>query len=832
MSTQVQNPDKTLLSSLKKLPLSEYNGKETMSSSEEEVENGVIRCPCQNNIDHGMMIQCDSCGVWQHSTCVGIREEKDIPANYYCEECKPRNFNCPCGENKPKGKQIQCSQCSTWQHAQCVNKNIKILPKHYKCPKCNPEGLTKGKAGRKRKGCKTFNFANSPTLKELFENYSLKVKELGQSSDLLFERCCLKACDIDETFDLEEEFLKGLSNLFEWSLDTVKQNFESVLTNILNPPSLQEITTPDSNWTAITCNIYQDPSLNAVERSEDENSFISVNFEVKQVSKANWGLVLQDKVESNQKLFEYIGEVSSYDIDSLTEIQSFTLYRKDVLINAKQNGNKARFIRRSCKPNAQIEEVVYNNRLHCNIVASEDIPSNTEVTIGFDYPWESFKREVICACNSPSCLINEYYEKRRSNADKLMNAAKKSIISSPNESSEEKKKNVTSPSQPKKKKVPGMLKNLDTSPFNELTLNEKSMNREERKIAMVMKSFQKLERMNKKRKSAKDPKDPKEPKESSNTKRIKSIKKRKKSNSDDYQSNSSLDEEDSPRNESPHLESPRLESPPKLKIEIPTQEKTASFEKSPQIERSNSVSTPPTSTKTSYKYGKKAWIQEFQQEQSQKENNSSSNGSNSDSPSVSSNGNEYYKFPVKKKMLDTYLSQESQNGNKDETKEEERTITNNETKSDPVNNSTKKENPQPLETISSVNSNSSVNGSNSISPYPNAPWNGMNSLQQTYSYNPYVGQPPMAYSYLTPPLYQQDFNHATFSHLEHYKKRKIRSDLEISATTQPILNGTEIPPQNTQTLNNTDDTEMEIDDDEVKKDTILYVKQEANTKSS
>jgi hypothetical protein len=58
----------------------------------------VIRCPCEDNTDHGLMIQCEACLVWQHSLCVGIREDKSVPAHYFCETCLPRNFDCICDE--------------------------------------------------------------------------------------------------------------------------------------------------------------------------------------------------------------------------------------------------------------------------------------------------------------------------------------------------------------------------------------------------------------------------------------------------------------------------------------------------------------------------------------------------------------------------------------------------------------------------------------------------------------------------------------------------------------------------------------------------------------
>ncbi|ODV88233.1 hypothetical protein CANARDRAFT_183242, partial [[Candida] arabinofermentans NRRL YB-2248] len=63
----------------------------------------VTRCTCNNDeliippnagsefddIDTGFFIQCETCSVWQHGYCVGIRDEENAPEKYWCEQCKP-----------------------------------------------------------------------------------------------------------------------------------------------------------------------------------------------------------------------------------------------------------------------------------------------------------------------------------------------------------------------------------------------------------------------------------------------------------------------------------------------------------------------------------------------------------------------------------------------------------------------------------------------------------------------------------------------------------------------------------------------------------------------
>lgn len=49
------------------------------------------RCVCGDNTDNeGFMICCETCEVWQHGGCIGIKPES-TPDKYYCERCEPNN---------------------------------------------------------------------------------------------------------------------------------------------------------------------------------------------------------------------------------------------------------------------------------------------------------------------------------------------------------------------------------------------------------------------------------------------------------------------------------------------------------------------------------------------------------------------------------------------------------------------------------------------------------------------------------------------------------------------------------------------------------------------
>ncbi|CDK28809.1 unnamed protein product [Kuraishia capsulata CBS 1993] len=96
----------------------------------EESQEEVTRCVCGfdelqipknapefKEVDTGFFIQCEECSAWQHGYCVGIADNDEAPASYWCEQCKPqlhtlfednygvtRSWYNPDGEHKVKRK--------------------------------------------------------------------------------------------------------------------------------------------------------------------------------------------------------------------------------------------------------------------------------------------------------------------------------------------------------------------------------------------------------------------------------------------------------------------------------------------------------------------------------------------------------------------------------------------------------------------------------------------------------------------------------------------------------------------------------------------------------
>ncbi|KAJ2827273.1 Histone deacetylase complex subunit, partial [Coemansia furcata] len=67
------------------------SGDDGSEDDDDEEDDGVVRCVCGERNDGELMIQCEICQVWQHTLCMGIRDEAHIPDKYYCEKCHPQD---------------------------------------------------------------------------------------------------------------------------------------------------------------------------------------------------------------------------------------------------------------------------------------------------------------------------------------------------------------------------------------------------------------------------------------------------------------------------------------------------------------------------------------------------------------------------------------------------------------------------------------------------------------------------------------------------------------------------------------------------------------------
>ncbi|XP_063071179.1 histone-lysine N-methyltransferase SETD5 isoform X2 [Engraulis encrasicolus] len=82
----------------------------------------------------------------------------------------------------------------------------------------------------------------------------------------------------------------------------------------------------------------------------------------------------------------------------------------EMCVDARTFGNDARFIRRSCTPNAEVRHVISEGMIHLCIYAVAQITKDSEVTIGFDYEFSSCNYKVDCACQkgNQNCPVQKH----------------------------------------------------------------------------------------------------------------------------------------------------------------------------------------------------------------------------------------------------------------------------------------------------------------------------------------------------------------------------------------------------------------------------------------
>jgi len=89
----------------------------------------------------------------------------------------------------------------------------------------------------------------------------------------------------------------------------------------------------------------------------------------------------------------------------------------EICVDTRTYGNDARFVRRSCKPNAEVKHCIEKGTLHLYIVTSMSIEKNTEITIQHDQYDLLFtsncklsQTQFSCACkNLKNCQFKNFY---------------------------------------------------------------------------------------------------------------------------------------------------------------------------------------------------------------------------------------------------------------------------------------------------------------------------------------------------------------------------------------------------------------------------------------
>jgi histone-lysine N-methyltransferase SETD1 len=124
----------------------------------------------------------------------------------------------------------------------------------------------------------------------------------------------------------------------------------------------------------------------------------------------DWGLFAMERIDANDMVIEYIGEIIRQKIADHREKQyermgigSSYLFRidDDTIIDATKKGNLARFINHCCDPNCNAKIITVDGHKKIVIYAKRDIEEGEEITYDYKFPIEVDK--IPCLCGAKNC---------------------------------------------------------------------------------------------------------------------------------------------------------------------------------------------------------------------------------------------------------------------------------------------------------------------------------------------------------------------------------------------------------------------------------------------
>uniref|UniRef100_A0A1I7YBQ2 Histone-lysine N-methyltransferase n=1 Tax=Steinernema glaseri TaxID=37863 RepID=A0A1I7YBQ2_9BILA len=137
------------------------------------------------------------------------------------------------------------------------------------------------------------------------------------------------------------------------------------------------------------------------------------NLRLKTSSIDRDGIFAGEKIPKGSVVIEYVGEVVRHVQSNRRErryhakgVESTYMFRfdRDMIIDATNVGNLARFINHSCQPNCDTTAKVINGQKRVLFVAAKDIKEGEELTIDYQLkPEEDESKRVPCNCNTPHC---------------------------------------------------------------------------------------------------------------------------------------------------------------------------------------------------------------------------------------------------------------------------------------------------------------------------------------------------------------------------------------------------------------------------------------------
>ncbi|XP_077428688.1 histone-lysine N-methyltransferase SETD5 isoform X3 [Vanacampus margaritifer] len=374
----------------------EDNSADSDSSSEED---GAIAswCHCTRMPD-GLLIKCDNCR--------GLNGRKGTDAQHR------KNENVSAGESSAteSGDEEVSPSTISYTATQHTPTSIKLTVNRVKRSKSKKRKKSTEKVSGTPKGKKVKAFREGSRKSMRMKNSTTEASVLDENTTEGWESRIRQWTD---------QYDEALANQYSADIQTLLQLHRTASTTVGNaesgPMSLPS-TTPTSvdvmdtiNRTELACN-------NTVLGSQMQLQLGRVT----RVQKHRKILRAAKNLDPDILIIEYRGKVmlkQQFEVNGhfFKKPYPFVLFYSkfndvEMCVDARTLGNDARFIRRSCTPNAEVRHMIAEGMIHLCIYAICQITKDAEVTIGFDYEFNSCNYKVDCACHkgNQNCPVQKH----------------------------------------------------------------------------------------------------------------------------------------------------------------------------------------------------------------------------------------------------------------------------------------------------------------------------------------------------------------------------------------------------------------------------------------
>ncbi|KAI9256203.1 hypothetical protein BY458DRAFT_589082 [Sporodiniella umbellata] len=283
-------------------------------------------------------------------------------------------IRCVCDDPSDDGFTIQCEHCLDWQHASCVNVKRNKIPKHYLCDRCS----------RLIKKKRPLDFQNrskeaKDKKKETYRKYSFEESRGNNASYHHTSKCIVKQKTVANIFkEVRHYWFQVNKQKTPVTLDAAtKKGLKSLVvmeSNLLLPSIPKASAKPLRRLMRNTLNNEKSPLA-------DKGVFADIHIPEDRYLMEIMGEV---KLKSEYKASNYFSLLGA-------PLRHVFFYRSiDAYMDTREFGNDARFIRRSCKPNAEIKSIILPNDnedllIHMGVYTTEELDKGEEITVGWNW---------------------------------------------------------------------------------------------------------------------------------------------------------------------------------------------------------------------------------------------------------------------------------------------------------------------------------------------------------------------------------------------------------------------------------------------------------------